>query len=311
MSFFYLASPYSRYSAGRVAAFEDIAAQAALLMEAGVPVFAPIVHTHPIQPYIATENDTHDFWLAQDRHMMRAAKGLIVCKLEGWQDSYGVTYEIQHFRDAGKPVVFMTPGEVPQEVLPKARQVIGLCGFAGSGKDEAAKALVSDGWTRVSFADALRDALYALNPIISQRIFRTHDGNVQNTTRVAQSVNAHKWEGAKADPEVRELLQRMGTEAGRNIHGPDCWVQIARRKIEAAPGNVVLTDCRFQNEIDLLREYGGTLIRIERKGVGPVNGHVSEQLQAEPDHVIANDGTVAELHEKIRTVVSGKEAATC
>jgi hypothetical protein len=138
MSFHYLATPYSRYPGGLDAAFRAASTQAAMLLSAGVPVFCPIAHSHPMVEFLDQAKDTHETWLGLDEHFMRAAKGLIICKLTGWESSYGVTHEAKRFGEMKKPIVFMEPGCVPAEVLPSNRRVIGLCGYAGSGKDEAA-----------------------------------------------------------------------------------------------------------------------------------------------------------------------------
>jgi hypothetical protein len=183
---------------------------------------------------------------------------------------------------------------VPEEVLPGQRKVIGLCGYAGAGKDEAAKGLTGNGsgrWTRVSFADPVRESLRALDPIVG-------GGNY-----LSSEIETWGWNEAKQCPEVRRLLQRLGTEAGRDIHGWDCWVSIARRKIDAA-GDVVLTDVRFPNEAALVREYRGKIVRIERPGVGPKNDHSSERLDFESDLRIVNDGTVEDLHRTIRELAA-------
>jgi hypothetical protein len=289
MSFHYLATPHSKYPGGLDAAFRAASAQAAVLLAAGVPVFCPIAHSHPMVEFLAPAKDTHETWLGLDEHFMRAAKGLIICKLTGWENSYGVTHEAKRFGEMQKPIVFMEPGCVPAEVLPSRRRVIGLCGYAGSGKDEAAKGLFADGWERVALADALRKALLALDPEIKL-------ANVS-----AYLVHWESWDELKRQiPEVRELLQRMGTEAGRDIHGQDCWVNIARRKILATTSDVVVTDIRFANEAAMIRELGGVLIRVERPGVGPVNEHVSEVMPFEADHTLLNDGTIEQLHDTIR-----------
>lgn len=119
MSYWYLASAYSKHPRGRECAFAEVCAQAAFLMEAGVPVFCPIAHSHPVASYLDAQCDTHDFWMAVDTPLMRAACGLIVCKLDGWEASRGVQQEIATFKQDGKPIVFMEPGEVPSEVCPK------------------------------------------------------------------------------------------------------------------------------------------------------------------------------------------------
>lgn len=48
MSYWYLASPYSKYPAGIEAAFQDICKQTALLIRHKIPVYSPIAHTHPV-----------------------------------------------------------------------------------------------------------------------------------------------------------------------------------------------------------------------------------------------------------------------
>ena len=298
MSYFYLASPYTRYEGGIEAAHRDICEQAALLVREGVPLFCPIAMTHPIAMHGGLDPLDQDMWLEAERPLMDAACGLIVCMLPGWEDSYGIECEMKHFEKAGKPIYFMQPGVVPEEVLPKRRQIVGLTGHARCGKDTAANTLVARMWTRVAFADALRDVLIALNPVVWEP-----DVSLREAMRDTRS-----WDALKKDPSVRQLLQRMGTEAGRNIHGDDCWIRIAKRKVDAAPGNVVITDVRFSNEAEAIRAWGGKVIRIERPGVGPVNGHSSESLDFEPDAVIENSGTIEDLHDQVRALVQDMEA---
>jgi nucleoside 2-deoxyribosyltransferase len=120
MSYFYLASPYSKFSGGIVAAFEEVCEQAALLVRAGVPVFSPIAHTHSIALHGHLDPYDLSIWLEADRAFMDAAKAIIVCKMDGWDQSVGVAHEIEHFRKAGKQVIMMDPGFVPAELLPDA-----------------------------------------------------------------------------------------------------------------------------------------------------------------------------------------------
>jgi hypothetical protein len=188
----------------------------------------------------------------------------------------------------------MTPDSLPP--------VIALNGVAGSGKDEAARALIPLGYQRVSFADSLRRAVEALDPIVDWRARRPVRVSMLLTQAPGDTWGA-RWEHVKrTTPEVRRTLIRMGTEVGRNIIGPDTWVDIAMRDL---PPLAVLTDCRFENEAHAAKTRGGIVMRIDRPGVGPVTNHVSETaLDTWPfDARILNDGSIADLHAKILAVL--------
>lgn len=114
--FWYLATPYSLYPTGIQAAFTDACHAAASLIRAGVPVFCPIAHTHPIAMVGEIDPLDHEIWLPADRPMMDAAKGLIVCKLYGWEESRGVAFEIETFKAAGKPILYLAPGEIHEDL---------------------------------------------------------------------------------------------------------------------------------------------------------------------------------------------------
>ena len=128
-SFYYLATPYSLYPVKGFLgwmcrlpglkhlrlwlAFIVASRQAALLVAAGVKVYCPIAHTHPIAVFSGMDPLSHDIWIPVDEPFMDAAYGLIVCMLPGWMQSKGIDIEIKRFRRAGKVVHFMRPGQVP------------------------------------------------------------------------------------------------------------------------------------------------------------------------------------------------------
>lgn len=180
--------------------------------------------------------------------------------------------------------------------------VIGLCGFAQSGKDTAAGFLIDQGWKRLAFADALRDSVYLLNPIV--RTVCSDFGAEQ--IRVQDIVDTIGWDRAKVDvAEIRELLQRMGTEVGRALYGESFWVD--RVLAQMTPDqNYVITDVRFPNEVEAVKSVGGRVIRIYREGVGAVNTHVSDQGidNLEFDSIILNDGPLEQLEQSIYSAVA-------
>lgn len=116
MSYYYVATPYSKYPHGLEAAFQLACRETARLIRAGVPVFSPIAHTHPIAMAAGMDPLDHTIWLPCDEPMMRAARGLIMLRAESWEQSYGMRVERETFEAAGKPVIWMDPGEVPAEL---------------------------------------------------------------------------------------------------------------------------------------------------------------------------------------------------
>jgi hypothetical protein len=114
--YWYLASPYSKYKDGIEEAFKEITKQAGILISNGVPVYCPIAHTHPIAINSGMDPYDHNIWLKCDQPLIDGAYGMIVCMMDGWQDSYGVTYEIEQFTAAKKTIIYMDPGIVPMEI---------------------------------------------------------------------------------------------------------------------------------------------------------------------------------------------------
>jgi dephospho-CoA kinase len=174
--------------------------------------------------------------------------------------------------------------------------IIGLSGYAQSGKDTVAEHLVEHyGYRRVAFADPIRKALYRLNPKI--------DIADMVGVPLATAVDGLGWENVKADSEdARKLLQRMGTEVGRDMFGSDIWVQKAFEDNNVTSDDkVVFTDVRFLNEYAHIKSYYGKVWRVERLGVGPANTHVSEsQLDtASFDGIITNNSTKDDLYQTL------------
>lgn len=166
--------------------------------------------------------------------------------------------------------------------------IIGLSGYAQSGKDTVAELLcLNYGYTRLSFADPMRDAVYALNPY------------VEGGNRVADLVDEYGWDVAKANPEVRRLLQVFGTEVGRKQFGENFWVQQAFDKVES--DRVVFADVRFPNEAKEVEQYGGQVWRVNRHNHAAVNGHKSEHAMDNYlfKHVLYNDGTIDDLSDEV------------
>lgn len=108
-SLVYLATPYSKYPKGLEAAFQDAAALAAKVMVAGVKVYSPIAHTHPLAIHGKVDPYDHSIWLPFDAAIMDKSDAILVAKMDTWDKSYGISHEIEVFTKAGKPVYYLTP----------------------------------------------------------------------------------------------------------------------------------------------------------------------------------------------------------
>jgi hypothetical protein len=177
--------------------------------------------------------------------------------------------------------------------------IIGLSGYARSGKDTIADYLVENhGFVKLSFATPMRESLYRLNPEITDV-----SGLVYS---FKQAVDLFGWEGMKEFfPNYRNLMQRMGTEVGREMFGEDFWVQQALKQVTPET-NVVFSDVRYQNEANAVQATGGEVWRVERPGVKAANDHTSEHDldNYKFNHRIMNYGPVEDLYQTVTTILT-------
>lgn len=168
--------------------------------------------------------------------------------------------------------------------------LIAFGGLAGAGKDTAAKLT---GLEVRHFMDPGRASLLALNPWV-------WDPHGIGYVALADLVKQLGWERAKREShDVRGLLQRMGTEAGRSVHGEDCWVRLAD-----LTGAAAFADTRFRNEVDAVWERGGNFVWVDRPGVEQLSHTSERQLGPElADYVLRNDGTLEDLAEEVKTML--------
>ena len=178
--------------------------------------------------------------------------------------------------------------------------IIGLHGYAQTGKDTFAKRLINKyGFERIAFADPLREAMYVLNPYVS-----TEYGNHR---RLADIVDEFGWDESKIRyKEIRRLLQIFGTEVCRKMFNDNFWIDLAINKIKTSSNKrFVITDCRFDNEVSALKSMNAWMIKIERPGIGPINDHISDK--GLPDslfyQIVNNDKTIEELNSHVDTII--------
>lgn len=187
--------------------------------------------------------------------------------------------------------------------------ILGIAGPKRSGKSAVALHLVTRwGFTHISFADALKQDVLRLFPRTIEAIIGLSQYHAGREPRPRDLVYDTKPLG------IRELLQEYGSEVRRG-DDPDYWTNRWLAAISAArPTHVVASDVRFLNEYRTVRQIGGKIIRVERPGLDvPPDDHVSEteslRLPAY-DVVVANDGSLVDLHARIDAYVAPLLAAT-
>lgn len=183
--------------------------------------------------------------------------------------------------------------------------LIGVVGFAQAGKDSVGRILVEKaGFTRIAFADKMKDFALAIDPYIPVEVVAPNSGPIllgvpqekmTRFRRLSQIVSEIGWENAKTNPEIRRVLQRIGTEGGRRTVGENMWVDAA--DLAHAPERTVVTDVRFLNEAAAIHALHGQVWRVVRPGIEPANDHPSEMEQKtiQEDAIIPNDGSIEDL----------------
>jgi hypothetical protein len=179
------------------------------------------------------------------------------------------------------------------KLIPRV-EILGLSGWARNGKDTVADHLIENyGYERISFAAPMKEALYRLNPRITI--------NKVPGTPIRTGVDIYGWDDLKEyGPEVRELLQRFGTEVGREMFGEDFWVDAAIDSIQDG-SKVIVSDVRYPNEADAFKKLGGEVWRVVRPGYGAANDHASEHAlnDYDFDQVIDNGGSLEGLYNLV------------
>ena len=205
--------------------------------------------------------------------------------------------------------------------------IIGICGLIGAGKDTAADYLVNlHHFRRESFANTLKDAV--------SQVFgwdRTMlEGRTKQSREWREQVDTW-WATRLKIPELtpRWVLQQWGTNVLRTGFHEDIWIASLENKLRNTIDDVVITDCRFPNEIRAIRAAGGKVVCIKRGNEpnwyqaakaynrGP-NGNVEwavskkklDDLKVHPseyswvgtdfDQILTNDGTLDDLYQQVK-----------
>ena len=180
----------------------------------------------------------------------------------------------------------------------KTPHLIGLTGYAGSGKDTVRAVLAAHGYMGMAFADPIRQMLRALFDQAGV-CHRFMDGRDLKESTIPQLGVSY-----------RHLAQTLGTEWGRAV-APDLWLRIASGYINDAnsAGELwsdgvplfAISDVRFANEAQWVRDRGGVVWRINRPQAAAVRAHSSESEVAQlvVDAEIDNSGSLDDLKRNV------------
>jgi hypothetical protein len=207
--------------------------------------------------------------------------------------------------------------------------IIGVCGFIGSGKDTIADYLVNiHQFRRESFASTLKDSVAAVfgwdRELLEGRTRQSREWREQVDPWWAERLNM-------PDLTPRWVLQYWGTEVVRKGFHDNTWIASLENKIRKSQDDIVISDCRFPNEIAAIKRAGGLVVRVQRgpdpawysaaqsvnKGSTHIgwslaktelekfNVHASETAWAgtEFDRILDNNGTMDHLFAQINDLV--------
>jgi hypothetical protein len=140
--------------------------------------------------------------------------------------------------------------------------IIGVCGLIGAGKDTIADYLVNiHQFRRESFANTLKDAVAAVFGWDRELL----EGRTRHSREWREQVDPW-WAERLAMPTLtpRCVLQYWGTEVVRKGFHDDTWIASLENKLRKTTDDVVISDCRFPNEIAAIKQAGGMVIRVHR-----------------------------------------------
>lgn len=188
--------------------------------------------------------------------------------------------------------------------------IIGLNGYAGSGKDTAGEYLVmAHGFTRFAFADLLKDSVCSLFGIPREQVDRLKLDVTALVTLYIADLPVSENSGIIKEMSFRGFLQRYGTEAHREVFGEDFWVDQLFSRMLTSTERAVITDVRFLNEAERILQFGGLVLRINRSRLFEDDTHASEQPL--PDWLISgevdNSGDLSTLYKKLDCLVASAE----
>ncbi len=201
--------------------------------------------------------------------------------------------------------------------------IIGICGFIGSGKDTAADYLCNfHEFRRESFASTLKDAV--------SNVFGWDRDMLEGRTKQSREWREQRdeWWSTRLGMTItpRWVLQNWGTNVLRAHFHDDIWIASLENKLRTAKDSIVISDCRFPNEISGLKAQGAKVVWVQR-GLTPHWYSIAEQANrgdtkaqewlakegihaseyswagTQFDAIVDNNGSIEQLYAQLKNLV--------
>jgi len=141
--------------------------------------------------------------------------------------------------------------------------IIGLCGFAGSGKGTLADILVENhNFRKISFATKLKDVASVMFGWDRDLL----EGITDESRAWREEIDEYWSNELEQEVTPRIVLQIFGTDCVRNNLHNNIWVSIVKKTLIDNPDvNWVIPDIRFPNEVDVIQQQlNGSVWWIKR-----------------------------------------------
>ncbi len=185
--------------------------------------------------------------------------------------------------------------------------VIGLAGQAGAGKDTAAAWFVERGYIKDGFSTPLKRML---NQAFNWTMEDWENRFWKEGPSLVELKGDPRRFGNGFSP--RYLAQWLGSDVVRENFGQDAWVELWKRRWHSSgQPRVVVSDVRFDNEVDCIHKLGGIVLRVTRGYYsGKLVFHENERTDVvhdsertgelrNIDHHIENNGSIQDLYEEL------------
>lgn len=173
-------------------------------------------------------------------------------------------------------------------------KIIGLCGFKGSGKDTVGNCLTHHNFNKDSFAAPLKDICSILFGWDRQLL----EGNT-TSSRIWRETTDEWWANKLEIPNFspRLAMQLVGTDALRSTLSKNIWVVSLEHRLNTYTSNTVIVDCRFPNEMDLIKNQGGYIFWVKGEIPSWYEQVYPVSVQAYQNHLNGNSN--ANIQDKI------------